>query len=123
MTDHARFETRCRGVASVPRLRDYIGFAVWFAGLSYMAIWLLAWGTLGRALPPSLHILGALMFLAVAGQGMYLVLRRARRRRASSAPPMAQVAEDAGALSRKLLLDGLPRVKPRNHFGLRGAPR
>jgi hypothetical protein len=36
---------------------------------------------------------------------------------------MAQVAENAGASSRKLLLDSLPRVKPRNHFGLRGAPR
>lgn len=118
-----RASKRAVGVASVPRLRDYIGFAVWFAGLSYMAIWLLAWRTLGEALPPSLHILGALMFLAVAGQGMYLVLRRARRRRASSAPPMAQVAENAGASSRKLLLDSLPRVKPRNHFGLRGAPR
>ncbi len=107
----------------MPRLRDYIGFAVWFAGLSYMAIWLLAWGTLGRALPPSLHILGALMFLAVAGQGMYLMLRRARRRRAGAPSPMTEVTEDGGALSRKLLLDSLPRVKPRNHFGLRGAPR
>ena len=105
------------------RLRDYIGFAVWFAGLGYMASWLLAWRSLGGALPPSLHILGALMFLAVAGQSMYLMLRRACRRRAGTAPPMAEVADDSSALSRKLLLDSLPRVKPRNHFGLRGAPR
>jgi len=104
-------------------LRDYIGFAVWFAGLGYMAIWLLAWPSLGGALPPSLHMLGAFLALAVAVQGVYVMLRRARRRRASAASPMTEVAEDAGALSRKLLLDGLPRVKPRNHFGLRGAPR
>ena len=69
------------------RLRDYIGFAVWFAGLGYMAIWLLAWRSLGGALPPSLHMLGAFLALAVAVQGVYVMLRRARRRRASAAPP------------------------------------
>ena len=105
------------------RLRDYIGFAVWFAGLGYMAIWLLAWRSLGSALPPTLHMLGAFLALAVAVHGVYVMLRRARRRRANAASPMTEVAEDAGALSRKLLLDSLPRVKPRNHFGLRGAPR
>lgn len=109
------------------RLRDYIGFAVWFAGLGYMAIWLLAWRSLGGALPPSLHILGALLAFFVAVQGVHVMLRRARRRRAAAAPPpdlaAAGASADAGVLSRKLLLDSLPRVKPRNHFGLRGAPR
>src|SRR6476646_7823568 len=90
--------------------------AIWRSGCWPGAAW-------GGALPPSLHMLGAFLALAVAVQGVHVMLRRARRRRASAAPPMTEVAEDAGALSRKLLLDSLPRVKPRNHFGLRGAPR
>jgi hypothetical protein len=97
------------------RLRDYVGFVVWFAGLGYMAIWpLSASGTSGalfgasvlchapagfgvlaalcRAphplmLPPSLHVLGLLSALAAALRLAWCALCRARRARAADANP------------------------------------
>lgn len=97
------------------RLRDYVGFAVCFAGLGYMAIWpLSASGSSGvlfgasvlchapagfgvlaalcRAphplmLPPTLHVLGLLSALAAALRLACCALRRARRARAAKVSP------------------------------------
>ena len=63
--------------ADINRVWDYIGFAVWFAGLGYIALWLT--GPVGHlTLPPGLHALGvaSAMFVPVR-----LVCRAVSRRR------------------------------------------
>lgn len=132
------------------RLRDYIGFAVWFAGLGYIVMWPLAstgdGAPFGAALlcagadsglldvlchaarplslPLSLHVLGAVSAVAVTVQALRFGLRRARRLRAGAAPQRIVVhGPDAGRKPPpQVMLHRLPRVKPRRHFGLRGAP-
>ena len=56
---------------------DYISFAVWFAGLGYIVMWLLRSPDL-LLLPPALHVLGvaSAMFVPVR-----LILRAATSRR------------------------------------------
>ena len=132
------------------RLRDYIGFAVCFAGLGYIVVWALAstgdGAPFGAAflcadagpglldglchsarplsLPLPLHVLGALSTIAVTLQILRLGWRRARRWRAGVAPQRIGVHGPDAALkpAPQLALHRLPRVKARRHFGLRGAP-
>lgn len=98
------------------RVRDYIGFAVWFAGLGYIVMWLLRSPDL-LLLPPALHVLGvaSAMFVPVR-----LFLRARSRRRA--APDTASTRKPAAVLRppRRKSSYPLRPVKPRSHFGLRG---
>lgn len=134
------------------RLKDYIGFAVWFAGLGYIAMWplassgdsgvpfgatiLCADGPLRVAdvlchlphplpLPLPFHVLGALSTSIVAVLFFRLALNRSRRVRslASASQRMAPMPESPPARLPDSILQSLPRVKPRSHFGLRGVRR
>lgn len=134
------------------RCKDYFGFAVWFAGVGYALLWpFSAIGNSGRpfgaflvcgraqdgvvaalcelphplALPIGLHMLG---FAAAMLVGVRLSCRLLRR--LSSRPrviPAASVnARLPGALAARPSLPPprrLHTVKPRKHFGLRGASR
>lgn len=88
------------------RIRDYIGFAIWFAGLGYVALWpvtspdsdgrpfgasiichdvslsvldLLCNSAHPLQLPPNLHALGLMSALIVALRLLYFAFRRSRR--------------------------------------------
>ena len=78
------------------------------------------------ALSPALHMLGALAALIVIVQLALRALRRTRRPSLSSAiavPSHLMPANDAAAPAKRQPIADLPPVKPRAHFGLRGAPR
>jgi hypothetical protein len=100
------------------RVWDYIGFAVWFAGLGYIVMWLLRSPDLLLP-PPALHMLGvaSAMFVPVR-----LLLRAMSRRRA--APDAVAARKPAAVLRppRRKSSYPLRSVKPRSHFGLRGTP-
>jgi hypothetical protein len=134
------------------RIKDYIGFAIWFAGLGYIALWpitsfdldgqrfgaslfcgdasfraldFLCRSGLPLQLPPNFHVLGFLSALFVVARLILLALRRSLR--------TADTPLDISALSmclpeidpppRRKPPRPLPRAKPRAHFGLRGMPR
>jgi hypothetical protein len=103
------------------RVWDYIGFAIWFAGLGYIVMWLV--GSIDHlTLPPGLHTLGVAAAMLVP---VRLVLCAVSRRRASAnAVPVALPSKPAGVLRPKRRKPARPlrAVKPRNHFGLRGTP-
>ena len=135
------------------RLRDYVGFAVWFAGLGYMAIWPLsasgtsgalfgapllcraptAFGLLGvlcntphpLTLSPTLHVLGLLSAIAVALRLACRALRRMRRARLTCATTARRIRIPTAPIParRSKPTPPLPRVKPRSQFGLRGVER
>ena len=102
------------------RVWDYFGFAVCFAGLGYAGLCLAGSHEL-LALPPILRAfgLGAAMFVPVrAGMEIF------KRRRAAAAQRPAPSMPDATARPmRRNATHPIRKVKPRNHFGLRGAPR
>jgi hypothetical protein len=129
------------------RLRDYIGFAVWFAGLGYIVIWpLAASGEAGLPfgasllcagaasgvldfichsprpllLPLPLHALGALSAIAVMVQVLAGGLSRLWRRHAG-APRPAPAPDTTARPLPPTVLRRLPRAKPRREFGLRRA--
>ena len=95
------------------RVWDYIGFAVWFAGLGYIAMWL--FGTPGQlALSPGLHAVGvaSAMFVPVRLLLRAVAAHTAVRPRMPATvlrPPWRKPARRRP-------------VKPRSHFGLRGMP-
>jgi hypothetical protein len=99
------------------RVWDYIGFAVWFAGLGTIVLSL--FGSPDHlALPPALHAVGlaAAMFIPVR-----LLLRAVSRhwRAAQTAVHPRKPAAVLRPPRRKSLHTHRP-VKPRSHFGLRG---
>ncbi len=98
---------------------DYISFAVWFAGLGYIVMWLLRSPDL-LLLPPALHVLGvaSAMFVPVR-----LIMRAAtsRRQAATGAVPQRKPAAVLRPPRRKAVSPHR-KVKPRRHFGLRGTP-
>jgi hypothetical protein len=132
------------------RLRDYVGFVVWFAGLGYMAIWPLSasgtsgalfgasvlchapapFGVLGvlcRAphpltLSPASHVLGFLLAVAAALRLAYRALRRAWRARAGRTNAARAIRISVALMPSPRPQPPLPRVKPRSQFGLRGTP-
>jgi hypothetical protein len=133
------------------RLRDYVGFAVCFAGLGYMAIWPLSASGAGGALfgasilchapapfdalaalcraphpltlPPTLHVLGLLSAVAAALRLACRALRRTRRARPAGANAARVIRIPARAMPPPPNpLPPLPRVKPRSQFGLRITP-
>jgi len=102
------------------RVWDYIGFAICFAGLGYVVLWLV--GSSGYlALPPVLHALGGGAAAFVPVRAILFVIGR---RRAGGARPAADSPKPAVAsrpLRRKASYP-IRQVSPRSHFGLRGAP-
>ena len=102
------------------RVWDYFGFAVCFAGLGYVALWLT--GSSGYlALPPALHAFGGGAAAFVPVRAILYVIGR---RRAGSAVPVAEPPQPAASrrpLRRKASYP-IRQVAPRSHFGLRGAP-
>ncbi|MBI3703915.1 MAG: hypothetical protein HY244_08730 [Rhizobiales bacterium] len=135
------------------RIKEYICFAICFAGLGYIALWpvtspdlggqpfgasilcgdatfgsldFLCHSALPLQLPPNLHVLGFLSALFVIVRLLLRALQRSRRAAANRAAVMAaQVTQqpDAAPPARRKPLRRLRPVKPRAHFGLRGAPR
>lgn len=106
------------------RVWDYICFAVWFAGLGYIVLWLLG-SPDHLTLSPALHAIGraSAMFVAVR-----LLLHAVGRRRravvgagAASALPARRPAAILWPPRRKPARPLRP-VKPRSHLGLRGMP-
>jgi hypothetical protein len=101
------------------RVWDYISFAVCFAGLGYIALWL--FGSPGQLmLSPGLHAVGvaAAMFVPVR------LLVRAVGRRRHSAQSASRPRKPAAVLRQSRRNAAYPSraVKPRSHFGLRGMP-
>jgi hypothetical protein len=98
------------------RVWDYIGFAVWFAGLGYIGMWL--FGTPGQLmLSPGLHAAGvtAAMFVPVR-----LLFRAVgARRHAPHTVPHPRMPAAVLRPSWRKPARHRP-VKPRSHFGLRG---
>ena len=101
------------------RVWDYIGFAVWFAGLGYIAMWLVG-SPDHLVLPPALHAVGVAAAVLVP---VRLVLRAVGKQRTGAVPP-ARPRTPATVLrpTRRRPARPLRQVKPRNHFGLRGMP-
>jgi hypothetical protein len=104
------------------RVRDYISFAVWFAGLGYIVMWLLSSPDL-LLLPTSLHVVGVASAIFVP---VRLLVRTVRRRRAAPGAIGVNPARKPAAVrrpSRRKPTHPLRSVKPRSHFGLRGRPK
>ncbi|MGA7974463.1 MAG: hypothetical protein WCA36_16825 [Pseudolabrys sp.] len=133
------------------RCRDYLSFAVWFAGIGYAVLWpfaalgsdgrlfgasVLCGGSRGGAmaalcglphplsLPFGLHVMGLAAAMTVAARLSCRLLRRQRAH--GTIPPAAVIsARLAGALPVRpppAPTRRLRTVKPRKHFGLRGTP-
>jgi hypothetical protein len=99
------------------RVWDYISFAVWFAGLGYIAMWL--FGSPGHlVLPPGLHAIGVAAVMLVPVR----LLLRATGARRHGAPTAAQPRMLAAVLRPWRKPPCRRPVKPRSHFGLRGMP-
>jgi hypothetical protein len=135
------------------RIKDYIGFAIWFAGLGYIALWPVTSPDLGGRpfgasifcrdaslrvldflcnsalplqLPPNLHMLGFLSALFVTVQLLLRAFKRSRRAVGAGAADMSALATrppDAVPPPRRKPAWAVRPVKPRTHFGLRGMPR
>ena len=135
------------------RIKDYIGFALWFAGLGYIVLWPVTSPDLGGKpfgasifcrdtpisvldflcnsalplqLPPNLHVLGFLSALFVAVRLLLYALKRSRRAvgpRAADSSALVMQRPDAVPPPRQKPVRVLRPVKPRTHFGLRGMPR
>lgn len=96
------------------RLRDYVGFVVWFAGLGTIVLWAID-GSLGEplaALSPPLRLLGTLAAIGVFVR-LLLIAWRSKQK-----PPASDRPAQASALRRPH--PAIKRIKPRNQFGLRG---
>ena len=103
------------------RVRDYIGFAVWFVGLGYIVMWLLSSPDL-LLLPPVLHVVGIASAIFVP---VRLLTRAISRRRAATGALRAVPARTPATVlrpPRRKTSYPLRSVKPRSHFGLRGMP-
>ncbi len=102
------------------RVLDYMGFALWFLGLGYMALWpLTAHDAL--YLSPGLHLVGMLASVWVLAGLALWPIRRSRR----SLAAVNKRASSGTLKPRSARPPPPPRryVKPRSHFGLRGMPR
>ena len=102
------------------RVWDYIVFAVWFAGLGYIVVWL-GGSPVHLMLPPALHAVG----VAAATLVPVRLLVRAVSQRRAGAVPAVRARKPAAVLRPPRRKSSYPirQVKPRSHFGLRGMPR
>jgi hypothetical protein len=132
------------------RIKDYAGFAGWFAGLGYIVLWPITAADLdGKpfgasifcrdgapsltdflcnaahplALPPGLHALGFLSAVFVTARLLVHTIKRMRR--AAGLHASTAVANSAAVvpLPQRKPAPARRAVKPRSHFGLRGPPR
>jgi hypothetical protein len=111
----------------VNRCRDYLCFIVWFAGLSYMAMWpLTAHGIGGRGLgadwtlPPTLHAAGILAAAFVNMRILSLVLKRLRSRPETPSAITPDLVATRLNSQRWKAPAASQALKPRSQFGLRG---
>ena len=100
------------------RVWDYIVFAVWFAGLGYVVVWL-GGPPVQLMLPPALHAVG----VAAATLVPVRLLMRAVGRRRLAPGVMARKPTAVLRPPRRKSSYPIRHVKPRSHFGLRGMPR
>lgn len=134
------------------RIKDYTGFAIWFSGLGYIALWPVAsLGLDGKPfgaslfchdvslslldllcnsahplqLPPGLHALGFLSTMFVTFRLLQYALKRLRRALASRAANLSALIARLPDIvpPRRKPTRSLRPLKPRTHFGLRGMPR
>jgi hypothetical protein len=105
-------------------VRDYIGFAMGFAGFGYIVLWLI--GVSDRLLvSPALHAAGRMAAIVASVNLLLHAVRRWRRAAAGSDVAPAFLARMPAAIFRPARRNSSrppPKVKPRNHFGLRGRP-
>jgi hypothetical protein len=132
------------------RVKDYIRFAVCFAGLGYIVLWPLTAhdgsiaafeaslicggrffaGTICRlpqpmTLPPGLHLIGLLSAVAVVARYVWRRFSGVRRLRRVRPGDVAAAVWRLRMVTRARSLTAMPRrcaVKPRRQFGLRGIP-
>ncbi len=107
------------------RVRNHISFAVWFVGLTYLAVWPAA-GSAVPALSPGLHLAGMMAVFWVSAK---LIVILCGRLMATLLPPQAQMAMSTQRLIATLRhamqqlfrrSEPPPRyVPPRREFGLR----
>lgn len=110
------------------RCKDYICFAAWFTGLSYMALWpITAHGVggigLGAAwmLSPMLHALGFMAALFVGARIAIMSFRRWRGPR--QAPPLTPLAVARQRTQQAWTASPAAQAaKSREQFGLRRLP-
>jgi len=109
----------------INRVRDYIGFAVGFAGFGYVVLWLT--GASDRLLLSStLHAAGAAAAIFTSVSLLLHAVGRRRRDAGAGGAVSGLLARTPVAILRAAAARKprapLPRVKPRKHFGLRGKP-
>jgi len=134
------------------RIKDYARFVIWFAGLGYMALWPVSSPDLSGKpfgasivcqdgalallaslcnsahwleLPPALHAMGSLSAIVVAVRLLFYAFKRWRRLAGTGVAQVTAPAAPmpaAAAPSWRNPAHPLRPVKPRTHFGLRGAP-
>jgi len=129
------------------RIRDYLGFVGWFAGLGYIVLWPVTAADLSGKpfgaslfcrdglpgvldllcnsahflqLPPGLHALGFLSAVFVTIRLLLHAFRRTRRAAAATSATAPITAAFAPPVRKSPPLRSA--VKPRTHFGLRGMP-
>jgi len=137
----------------VQRVRDYLNFAIGFAGLGYIVVWPItspdfdghrfgiamlcqddAAGLLALqcnsshavTLPPALHVLGFVSALIVIARVLFHVLKQSRQMNGNTAIDPSAVIESRTSAAVPMWRKPPHRlrpVKPRAQFGLRGAPR
>ena len=135
------------------RIKDYLNFAIGFAGLGYMAVWpitspdfdghrfgiailcrdsaagllaLLCDSSHAVTLSPALHVLGFVSALIVIARLLSYALRRSRGAGGDPAIDMSTVVEgrsNAPVPMWRKPPHRLRAIKPRAQFGLRGAQR
>jgi hypothetical protein len=124
------------------RIKDYGSFAVWFLGLSYMAMWPLSMPELGLlagvgacdqsltprvlcdlahpvSLPLALHVVGLLAAVFVVVRLLLIALRSSRHTPAGAADQSA-ASPPRSFLRLRRPPPTVQRIKGRDHFGLRG---
>jgi len=126
---------------------DYLGFAVWFAGIGYVVLWPLADTGDGMpfggsyvcgagilsvlcgferplTLPPALHVLGALLAVVAVGQLAWRLLRRLHPPApVYTATPNLRLPVAVSPPARRSTLRVPRQVMRRSEFGLRRPSR
>jgi hypothetical protein len=101
------------------RLKDWAAFGVWFAGLAYIAMWVVT-GPLNRAialgvrpemLPPAAHLVGFLAAITTFVRLLLIAIRSARRSQDEPPKPRPRFRRPEPTVK---------KIKARDHFGLRG---
>ena len=132
------------------RIKDYAGFVGWFAGLGYIVLWPITAADLGGKpfgasifcydgassltdllcnsahplhMPPSLHALGFLSAAFVTIRLLLHAIRRTRRAANSSISPTVRIPATLAQVPQRKPAPRRQPIKPRTHFGLRGAPQ